>query len=211
MVNSKTLVVVTGGTIEAMYDPKDGTPSLVPLPKSAEDSAIPAALERLGLRGHCDILPVAMKDSKEVITAHLDHILAHVAEHGYDKIVIVHGTDTMPLHAQYLKRQIAEYGSWGGMNEKRFVLTGAMYPLRYEDGTLRPGGEKNDGPRNLAMAMKDVETVPAGVFVERGQGPQEADTIRKWRVTKKDETGKEWVEKSGFGQDDPARHKIERF
>ena len=72
MTHRKTLVITTGGTIEALYDPRRGTPYYVPVSPTTSASAIPAALEKLGLHDQVDMYPLCMKDSKEVTTEDLD-------------------------------------------------------------------------------------------------------------------------------------------
>jgi L-asparaginase/Glu-tRNA(Gln) amidotransferase subunit D len=175
--NDKTLVVITGGTIEALYDPDQGTPYYVPVPASATDSCIPEALQKLGF-SNFDAIPLSMKDSKEVTVKSLDFILHHATEQGYDKVVVVHGTDTMPLHARYIERRIAEWGDFRDADQLRVVFTGAMKPLRNTDGSWHPE-EKVDGWKNLKMAMEDVQNQPPGVYVEMGEGPWKAREIAK--------------------------------
>lgn len=95
-------MVITGGTIEALYSPDNGTPYYVPVPKTAAESAIPAALKKMGLDADCDYFFASMKDSKEVQATELDGILHQITQGNYDRCIIVHGTDTMPLHARYM-------------------------------------------------------------------------------------------------------------
>ena len=201
MAEDKTLVVITGGTIEALYNPEEGTPYYVPVPKTASESCIPGALERLGVGTACEVYPLAMKDSKEVTTAMLDHVLAHAVTHGYKRIVMVHGTDTMPLHARYMQRRVAEWGSEGAVDEKTFIFTGAMQPLRDKHGAWR---EQADGWQNLTRALHDAQTQPAGVYVEMGEGPWFPNEIDKF-VQAGDKTPGAIVEKSGFVHVAPER------
>jgi L-asparaginase/Glu-tRNA(Gln) amidotransferase subunit D len=206
---TKTLVVTTGGTIEAQYNPEDGTPHYVPVAVTANETCIPAALKKMGLDGQADVYPLAMKDSKEVTTAMLDHILWKAASDGYDCIVIVHGTDTMPLHARYLKRRVAEYGAAYGVDQKCFILTGAMGPLRDKEGAWREPTEHlkfNDGWHNLRQSLKHVNAQAAGVYVTMGDVPKEADTIDKKVEVDMPGSRTAQVVHSGFVADDPARH-----
>ncbi|MFM9890027.1 MAG: asparaginase domain-containing protein [Rickettsiales bacterium] len=214
MDHEKILLVTTGGTIEAMYNPEEGTPFYVPVPKSAHDTCIPAALHKMGFTANVDTYPLAMKDSKEVTTEMLDHILWKAATEGYQRIVIVHGTDTMPVHARYLKRRIAEYGAEYGMDEKSFVFTGAMGPLRDKRGEWRDPEahpEYNDGWVNLGLALRDTGAVAPGVYVEMGNGAKEADTIGKHVEVDLPGNHAAKVVHSGFVADDPTRHITEIF
>lgn len=212
--DEKTLVITTGGTIESFYNSEEGTPHYVPLPDRAEDTCIPAALEKMGLGDDVDTYPLAMKDSKEVTTDILDHVMWKAATEGYTRIVIVHGTDTMPVHARYLKRRMAEYGSEYGMDETSIVFTGAMGPLRDKHVAWREPEthtECNDGWHNLRRALQDVQTVKPGVYVEMGDGPHEADAICKNVEVDNPGSRTAKVMHSGFVADDPARHIRERF
>ena len=101
-----------------------------------------------------------------------------------------------------------------GMDQKTIVLTGAMGPLRYGNGHWRnPAQVKtlNDGWKNLALALEDVHQASPGVYVEMGQGPWEADGIRKQVQVDAPGTRTAKVVHSGFVADDPARHRIIPF
>lgn len=209
----KTLVILTGGTIEALYDPAHGTPYYVPVPARVEDSAIPGALEKLGLRDACDIYPLRMKDSKQITTADLDHILVTLAEGDYNAAVVVHGTDTMPIHARYLKRRLAEYGAEQGMDDKRIIFTGAMYPLRDAQGQWRDPAvspQMNDGWENLRRAVAQAPNAAPGVYLEMGQGLWDADSVTKHVQTENDRPDTK-VRHSEFQRLDPERTRDVRF
>ncbi|MFZ4126003.1 MAG: asparaginase domain-containing protein [Rickettsiales bacterium] len=130
--NQKVLVVVTGGTIDARYDPAapEGTPHDVPVPIAAQDSCIPSALEKLGFKQGRDFeiatLPdVRLKDSKFITPHDLDMIVDRVRADGFTKVMVVHGTDTMPNSGIYLQEALTK----NGLTDVRVVLTGGMYPL----------------------------------------------------------------------------------
>jgi L-asparaginase/Glu-tRNA(Gln) amidotransferase subunit D len=181
----KTLVVITGGTCEALYDPAQGTPHMVPLPNTVEDSAIPELIAKLGRADEVDFLKLGMTDSKDMSLSELDATLYHAMEEGYDRVVIVQGTDTMPLHAQYLKKRIAEWSEHAPeLQKKTFVFTGAMKPLRDAHGNWHPP-EKADLWQNMPRALDDAKAQKPGVYIEMGdmpglpKGPWEADTVDK--------------------------------
>jgi L-asparaginase/Glu-tRNA(Gln) amidotransferase subunit D len=161
--NNKTLVVITGGTIDAMYSPEEGTPHVVPVPKTAADSCIPAALEKLGLRAQCDVWPLAMKDSKHITREVLDQITQRIVGEGYERVVIMHGTDTMPRNGRYLRQELEK--QLGPQHTTRVVMTGAMNPLRdantqwrglNADGTPNLEAKDCDGWSNLARSIADT-------------------------------------------------------
>jgi len=214
------LLVTLGGTIESFYTPKfqgigqaDGTPEIVPLAKHAGDSVVPAALDRLGYADHYDHLALAMRDSKHNTTHELDAFMYTLVEHGYKKVVVVQGTDTMPVQARYVQRRLHEWG----LEDCTVVFTGAMGPLRDAQQQWRDPEQdtyKNDGWHNLSAAMGDVAREPAGVYVRIAPGPHphKADEIRKFvALGAPDANGVRSVVDSGFVADDPARHRDVRF
>ena len=125
---SKTLVIVTGGTIEGLYNPDKGTPYIVPLPDTPEGSAIPEALKRLGLSKNCTVLKHAMHDSKYTSPEEIQELFHYMVSHRYAKVVFVCGTDAMPAIGRYFQALLQEKPDL----EKyiKIVLTGAMKPLR---------------------------------------------------------------------------------
>lgn len=172
---NKTLVIITGGTIDAMYAPEKGTPYYVPVPASAAESCIPAALEKLGLREQCDIWPLAMKDSKDIKQADLDQMLQRIAQEGYQQVIVVHGTDTMPRSGRYLQCELAKRG----LDQTKIILTGAMYPLRDGNKQWREEGPMSDGWKNLRMAFEVVKAVVPGAYIEMGEGPWDPRMVEK--------------------------------
>lgn len=195
---ARILVVTTGGTIEALYNPEEGTPHHVPVPGSRHESCIPAALAKMGVDAGCEFWPLDMRDSKKIITATLDAVLARAGEEDFRRVVIVHGTDTMPANARYMERRVAEWGAERAMDERVFVFTGAMSPLRDKHGQWR---DASDGWENLRRALHDTAEAKPGVYVEMGQGPQSPRSIKKTVVA---EGGV--VKHSAFVADDPERH-----
>ena len=205
----KTLVITTGGTIESFYHPEEATPHHVP---QDGESIIPAAMEKLGLKGECEFVHLGLQDSKRVGTSTLDAIAWAAAQSNCKRVVIVHGTDMMPHNANRLKARVDEYGGEYHMDEKTFVFTGAMNPLRGADKAWREPGRvtaKNDGWANLQQAMVVAREQKPGVYIEMGPefeaevGPRPwaAGTVKK---TVKAEGG--WVKQSQFERDDPERH-----
>lgn len=179
----KILVIIAGGTIEALYSPDQGTPYHVPAPKSLADSAIPEALDRLGVRDQCDIFRLFIEDSKAITEDHLQAMEQKITAEGYDRVVVVQGTDTMPENARALDFALKQKGAEG----RKVVFTGAMRPLRDAKGKWHPADHPTDanyspdGLVNMKKAFEDIHNaaVPAGVYVEMGQGPWSA-----WHVNK---------------------------
>lgn len=201
MEKNKTVVFTLGGTIEAIYSPEEGTPYNVPLPKEIKDSAIPEALNRAGAVDNCAIHHLAMLDSKQISAATLDNIVAFVAFHEATNIIIVQGTDTMPIHARYLSRRLLEYGTQNDMHEKKIIFTGSMSPLRDKSRQWR---EESDGWKNIKSAIENVKSAHSGVYIDMGKGLWPANEIDKHVETKDSPTGKV-VTSSGFEHVPPDR------
>lgn len=183
-VHSHILVVTTGGTIDALYDPAQGTPYHVPLPETTGGSAVPEAMAMMRIDRGCSFYRLAMKDSKAITVDEMDAIL-HIAEAGeYDKVLIVSGTDRMPDIAKHIEMRRAERGPDDALAKKRFVLTGAMGPLRNAQGEFRDPKEirfKNDGWDNLQRAVKDLQraSFPPGAYVRMGRKLWPANEVEK--------------------------------
>jgi L-asparaginase/Glu-tRNA(Gln) amidotransferase subunit D len=196
--NSKTLIIITGGTIEALYSPEEGTPYVVPLPPSTDESAIPELLTRLGVSAQdCVYWKLAMSDSKALAQQGdvMNRIAERIANELCARVIIVQGTDTMPENARTLTRALNQRGAIGA----RVVFTGAMKPLRDASGNWHPR-EKTDGWRNMEMALADVASaaLPAGVYIEMGEGPWDPKRVEKQVETRAADGGVAYVAHSGF-------------
>src|SRR5580692_3233070 len=78
-----------------------------------------------------------------------------------DRIVITHGTDTMPITAKVLENQVPG---------KTIVLTGAMIPYTFGS---------SDGFFNLGCALAFAQTLPSGVYVSMNGRYFNWDNVRK--------------------------------
>ncbi len=167
----KILVITTGGTIDALYHPEDGTPSIVPL---SDQTGIGKALDHAGYKGEYDLYPLCQRDSKQIHTPTLQHIAHYIAEHDhdYDSVIVTHGTDTMPVHARKLKALLAEYE----ISPKTVIFTGGMEPLRDVKGQWR---ESADGWQHLSESMKLAQQHPAGVYLVVEGKTCDAETLNK--------------------------------
>jgi len=108
----KILIISTGGTFNKIYNPKTG---VLDIDKSSN------ALKNIASKWltEFEILNIIGKDSLEMTNHDRLELLSTLHQSNYDKIIIVHGTDTMDITAEYLAD--AEL-------EKSIVLTGAMVP-----------------------------------------------------------------------------------
>ena len=108
----KILIISTGGTFNKVYNPKNG---ILEIDKSSH------ALQDIASKWHCDfeVLNIIGKDSLEITNHDRLELLSTIHQSAYDNIIIVHGTDTMDVTADYLADSELE---------KTLVLTGAMVP-----------------------------------------------------------------------------------
>ena len=131
---------VTGGTFDKEYDELNGRLFF-------QDTHV---LEMLRL-GRCllkvEIETLMMIDSLHMTDAGRGLILERCRAVPENRIVITHGTDTMPETAAVLGPE---------MQGKTIVLTGAMVPYTFGS---------SDGLFNLGTALAFVQTLPEGVYV----------------------------------------------
>jgi L-asparaginase len=108
----KILIINTGGTFNKKYDPISGA-------LFVEQSS--QALASLAAKWLCDLksIDIIGKDSLEMTNHDRLELLATIHQSPHEKIIIIHGTDTMHITAEYLADADLE---------KQVVLTGAMVP-----------------------------------------------------------------------------------
>jgi len=108
----KILIINTGGTFNKIYDPLNGELTVDNTSK---------ALEEIASKWLCkfEILNIIGKDSLDMTNHDRLELLATISHSSYEYILIIHGTDTMHMTAQYLS---------DGDCEKCIVFTGAMVP-----------------------------------------------------------------------------------
>jgi L-asparaginase len=109
---NKILLISTGGTFNKVYDPLKGELII--------DNAS-SALEEIASKWLCefDIINIIAKDSLEMNSQDRLELLATISQSEYENIIVVHGTDTKELTAEYLA---------DGNLEKKIIITGAMVP-----------------------------------------------------------------------------------
>ncbi|WP_373033991.1 asparaginase domain-containing protein [Sulfurovum sp.] len=109
---NKILIISTGGTFNKVYDPIKGDFSI---------DNTSHALEQIASKWLCEfnIVNIIGKDSLDMTNHDRLELLATISHSEYHHILIVHGTDTMDVTAEYLADADLE---------KCIVLTGAMVP-----------------------------------------------------------------------------------
>ena len=88
-------IIATGGTFDKHYDPLAG--NLI-----FRDSVLPEALDRARLSLPVKFEPLLALDSLDMQDSHRQQIREACERSAEDRIVIVHGTDTMPETAKVL-------------------------------------------------------------------------------------------------------------
>lgn len=108
----KILIINTGGTFNKIYDPINGA---LFVDKTSK------ALEKIASKWLCEfeVINIIGKDSLDITNQDRLELLATISHSHHHYIIIIHGTDTMQLTAEYLA---------DGELEKYVVLTGAMVP-----------------------------------------------------------------------------------
>jgi len=143
----KILIISTGGTFNKVYNPKTGN---LDIDKTSH------TLKTIASKWLCDfeILNIIGKDSLEMTNHDRLELLSTIHQSNYHNIIIVHGTDTMDVTAEYLAD--AEL-------EKTIVLTGAMVPYSIDATEATANFASAHGYLN-ALEKRGVFIVMNGVF-----------------------------------------------
>jgi len=148
--NKKFHFVITGGTIDAIWDGKKDTAIIGE--GLAEHSVLPSYFKNLILYADVYCTEVCMKDSRQLGQEDFTAIARVVEESPYQRIIITHGTYVMPDTAKYLKAHIER-------TDQTICLTGSMVPLRGFSG------EYSDAAFNLGYAMAKADDLPPGIYL----------------------------------------------
>src|SRR3989338_4365454 len=108
--------IMTGGTIDSYYD---GTKDTA-LPN--EHSVIPNFIKILKLYEKCEFTEICMKDSRNLTPSDRKKVLKAVVHSKSKRIIITHGTYTLPDTARYLKAKIKN-------SDKTIIFICSMIPL----------------------------------------------------------------------------------
>lgn len=140
--------IITGGTIDSIWGGSKDTVVV------AEHSVMPEYFDNLSknLKFYEEIKfsEVCMKDSRAISDEDREKILRVIEESESTKIIVTHGTYTMPDTAHFLEENIKR-------KDQIIIITGSMVPIK--------GFDFSDGPFNLGFAFAQVQTLPPGVYV----------------------------------------------
>lgn len=148
-------IFTAGGTIDKVY-----------FDASSEfeigDSLLPELLAESNIHGGYRIDGLLRKDSLDMTDTDRSRVREAVERCDAGRVLITHGTDTMPETARSLLR----------VKDKTIVLTGAMQPARMR---------RSDAVFNIGFAWAAVKLLPAGVYVAMNGEVFEAGSVHKNR------------------------------
>ena len=134
-------IFTTGGTIDDLeYESEDSAPK-------DQQSMIPHLLKKSRISLDCNVEEVCFKDSKFLNNNDRELLLQKCKSCSGEKIVVTHGTMTMPITAKYLGSQKLA---------KTIVLLGAAIPGNKEN---------SDALFNIGLALASVQLLPHGVYI----------------------------------------------
>lgn len=155
-------IFTTGGTFDKVYydalsEFSIGEPMAGPL------------LADAGVNFEYQVTSLLKKDSLEFTDADRALLAQQVQHAGANKILIIHGTDTMTLSASAL----------GDVADKTVVFTGAMQPARMLH---------SDASFNLGFAIAALQCLPAGVYLAMNGQIFNAGEVQKNRTASRFES-----------------------
>lgn len=144
--DNRVAILTTGGTIEKTYSEREGN---LANRKSQLKKHLLSSL-RLPTT-NIELYEIMAKDSLEMSSEDRNQISQKVMEYsraGYP-VLVLHGTDTMEVTAQYLHQSIEN-------PTKPIVLTGAMIPATFVD---------SDAQQNFIEALIAVQILKPGIYI----------------------------------------------
>ncbi|MEK7585749.1 MAG: asparaginase domain-containing protein [Patescibacteria group bacterium] len=141
---NKLHFILTGGTIDSYYDGTIDT--AVP----NEHSGIPKFIKILKLYEECEFSEICMKDSRNLTNEDRENICKTVSNSKAKRIIITHGTYTLPDSARYLQANIKDHN-------KVIIFACSMIPLE--------GFVPTDAGFNLGYAVAKSQDLKEGIYV----------------------------------------------
>lgn len=151
-------IIITGGTFDKEYNEIEGKLDF-------EETHVPEMLKLGRCNLDIDVRTIMMIDSLEMTDADREIILHSCRKADEHRIIITHGTDTMPETARYIA---------GANLDKTIILTGAMIPYKFGS---------SDGFFNLGASIAFAQTLPHGVYVCMNGRYYHWDNVRKNKKT----------------------------
>ena len=142
--NEKLHFIITGGTLDSYYDGTKDTAV------TNEHSIVPKFVKILKLYEECEFTEVCMKDSRELTETDRKNILKAVKKSNSKRIIITHGTYTLPDTGRYLEANLKNHG-------KVIIFVCSMIPLE--------GFTPTDAGFNIGYAVAKSQELPEGIYV----------------------------------------------
>lgn len=136
--------IITGGTIDSYWDGIKDT--AVPL----KHSAVPEFIKTVRLYEKCEFTEVCMKDSRNLTSTDRKKIFDAVKKSKAKRIIITHGTYTLPDTARYLSANLKS-------SNKTIIFACSMIPLT--------GFIPTDAGFNLGYAVAQSQNLKKGIYV----------------------------------------------
>ncbi len=141
-------IILTGGTIDSVWSGAKDTVVV------SEHSTLPEYFSELGKNlkfpQELKFTEVCMKDSREINDIDRKKVLEEIEKSDSEKILVTHGTYTMPDTSRYLKENLKR-------SDQVIILTGSMVPIK--------GFDFSDGPFNLGFTIAMLQNLKPGVYV----------------------------------------------
>ena len=149
----KVAILTTGGTFDKVYFDANSEYSI-------GDPCITSILDEGNVNSDYRIQSILKKDSLDITSKERQIIKNSVEECAEERIIIIHGTDTMVETAKSLE----------DIKDKTIVLTGAMQPARFR---------KTDAIFNSGFALAAVQTLEYGVYITMNGMIFRSDNVKK--------------------------------
>ena len=149
----KVAILTTGGTFDKVYFDANSEYSI-------GDPCITSILDEGNVNSDYRIQSILKKDSLDITSKERHIIKNSVQECEEERIIIIHGTDTMVETAKSLE----------DIKDKTIVLTGAMQPARFK---------KTDAIFNSGFALAAVQILENGVYITMNGMVFRSDNVKK--------------------------------
>ncbi len=149
----KVAILTTGGTFDKVYFDANSEYSI-------GDPCITSILDEGNVNSDYRIQSILKKDSLDITSKERQIIKNSVQECVEERIIIIHGTDTMVETAKSLE----------DIKDKTIVLTGAMQPARFK---------KSDAIFNSGFALAAVQILENGVYITMNGMVFRSDNVKK--------------------------------
>ena len=157
-------VFTTGGTIDKVYfDAKSAFEVGEPL--------VADVFRQAGVAFSFSVEVLFQKDSLDLTDADRDAIADRVLACDADRVIVTHGTDTMPETARTLAARLAAQAEGGAA--KTVVLVGSLAPARFK---------ASDAEFNVGFAAAAVQALDPGVYVAMNGRVFRPEAVRKDRA-----------------------------